>query len=88
MLETNPDVYMTLLEISSTLIGLGLPSALTLQSNRWTKGIRPKYNRQQVLSNNNESIYTALLERQPKASQNIDTFKNIPFLPTASIVVV
>ena len=84
----NADIYMVLLQIRSTPISASLPSPSTLLFNRMTRDILLKFSRQSVLGNYSDSNNTSLLERQCQASQDIDTCKNIPFLPTGSTVVV
>ena len=65
-----------------------LPSPATILSKRPTKGVLPKFYRQQVLCNNDENNLIALLERQSQKSQDKDTDKNIPFLYTGLTVAV
>ena len=66
---------MALLQISSTPISLRLPSPVMILFNRLTGDILPKFNRQLVLCDNNESNFIVLLERQVQAIQDIDTHK-------------
>ena len=79
---------MALLQSRSTSLSPGLRSLATLLFKRLTRGILPKFSRQVVLCDKNESNLIVLLNRQPLTSQFIDTSKNILFLPVWSTVVV
>ena len=75
---------MALLQIRSTPI---IPASLAmLRFNRLTRGIIPKFSRQLVLYNNDETNLIVHLERQPLANQDADVCKNILFLPIGSTV--
>ena len=63
-----------LLQIKSAPISPRLPSQAALLCNRLTRGILPTFNRQLLFYSNNESNLITLLERQPQASQDIDTY--------------
>ena len=81
--EINADVYMASLQIRSTSISHTLPIPAMPLFNRLTRGILYKSSGPLVLYDNNVSGLV-LLETWCQTSQDIDTHKNILFLPTAS----
>ena len=81
-------IYMALLQTRSTPINPWLPSPATLLFNRLTRGILPKFSRQVMLCDNDERNFIMFLGEQSQANQDINTCKNIPFLPTGSTVAV
>ena len=81
-------MYMTLLQVRSMLISPRSPSLAILLFNRPTGGILPRFNRQPLLCDHDECNLIVLIGQQSKSNEDIDTFKNIPFLPTGSTVVV
>ena len=60
---------MALLQVRSIPIRPGLLSNARILFNRAKRGILPKFHRQLVLCDNDESSLVALLKRQPQASQ-------------------
>ena len=86
--ETNADTYMALLQIRLILNSPCLPNQAMLLFNALARGILPTFTGQPVLHNNDEINLIVLFKIQPQASQDRDTHKNIPFLPTGSTVAV
>ena len=88
MYETNDNIYYALLQIHLTLISPRLPSPVTLLFNRPARGLLPKLNRPPISYDNDANSNMALVNKQPHAYVDVDTYADIPFLPTGSTVVV
>ena len=56
------NIYMALLQVSSTMMGPGLPSPTALLFNRPARGLLPIFSRPPVLFDSDESNNTALVE--------------------------
>ena len=79
---------MALLQIKLTPISPRLPSLVMLLCNRPARGLLPKFNRLLTLHDNDEHNHMALVNRQSHAYVEVDTPKNIPFLPVGQTVAV
>ena len=86
--DSGSDIHIALLQIRSTPPRQGLPSPATLLFNCPVRGIIPIIDRPQVNTNNDDEIHTALVNRQYRNEQSIDTSRNLVSLPIRSTVVV
>ena len=77
-LDTCQDVRPALLQIWSTLIGMGPPSPTTLLFNRLIKGLLLQMHREPININNDDAQYEALEACQNKYIKKNDTQKR-PF---------
>ena len=73
---------MTLLLKGLTPINPRLPCPVTLLFSRRPGGILLIYSRPLTGCNNNVSNHSVLISRQPQENEDVDTCKNIPFVPT------
>ena len=69
----NAEIYMAMLQIGKTPISHMLPSLAMLLYHRPTRGMLPQFNRQPVLCDNDQSYFTALIDRWPQSNEAIDT---------------
>ena len=81
-------ICVSLLQVTSSPISPRLPSLPTFMFNRPTRDRLPRSNRWPILCDDDESSLTGLMIRQPQLNDDIDTHKNIPFIPTRSTVAV
>ena len=86
--NSGSDIHIALLQIRSTLLGQGLPSPVTLLFNCPIRGIMPVIDKLLINTNNDAKHHTALVNRQYRNEQDIDTSKNLVSLPVGSTVVV
>ena len=77
--ETNFDIYMSLLQIGSTLISPRLPSPVTLLFNGPSRGKLPRFSRPPIIYNNVEDNPAMPIQRQPHESKHVDICKNTFF---------
>ena len=75
-------VYTYILHIRSTLIRPGLLSPVMLLLNRPSKGTLLRFWRTPIGCDNDVGDHSALVKRQPKESEDVDTHKSISFKPT------
>ena len=71
--DCGSDIHIALLQIRSTPLGQGLPSPATLLFNCLVRGIMPITDRPPVNPNNDDEHHTALVNRQDRYEQGIDT---------------
>ena len=88
--ETNADIYMcvclSLLQLRSRQISSMLPSPATFLPNTLGRGIMSRFSRLTIVCNNDECNHSAIINRHPQVSRNLDTHKIVSFLPTSSSV--
>ena len=86
--DSRSDIHIALLQIRSTPLGQGLPSPATLLFNCLVGGIMPIIDRSLINTDNDDEYHIALVNRQYRNEQGIDTSKNFVSLPIGSTVVV
>ena len=86
--DSGSDIHTALLQIRLTPLGQGLPCPATLLFNCLVRGIMPIIDRPLINTNNDDEHDTALVNRQYRNEQGIDTSKNFAFLPIGSTVAV
>ena len=86
--DSGSDMHIALLQTRSTPLGQGLPSPATLLFNCLVRGIMPRIDRLPINTDNDDEHHTALVNRQHRNQQDIDTSKNFVSLPIGSTVVV
>ena len=85
-IHTNTAIFMSLLQIASTPIALGLPSLASLLFNGPTQGLLPRFNGLPLGYANDENIHAKLLNRQQKTEKDKDTHISISPLTSGLIV--
>ena len=83
---TKPDIYIALLQIRSTPLGLPFPAMLLF--NHPISGTVPIFNRLQIHSNNDNMHYETLFKRETKNDKNHDTSRNYACFLLGSIVTI
>ena len=73
--ETNSDIHMAWLQISSTTISYGLPNMAMQLFNRPTRGILPKFSRPPILSDDDKNSHNSPVNRQPHVYVDVDAHK-------------
>ena len=86
--ETNYDSDLALLQIKSTLVGLGLPSPDMLLFNGLDMGLMLRIDKTPVTHNHNEEHHNTLQVHQNKAIENNHTLKDLFVMPTGSAVAI
>ena len=86
--DSGSDIHIAPLQMRSTLLGQGLPIPVTLLFNCLVRGTMPIIDRSPINTDNEDGHHTALVNRQYRNEQGIDTSKNLVSLPIGSTAVV